>query len=85
MIPLAAKGPHIDWAALSPLTALIGGAVVVLIVGLLPGRGVRERGVPALTIAALGATLGMTMLGLIDRVLITLPQAHRISASTYFG
>jgi NADH-quinone oxidoreductase subunit N len=70
MIPLAAKGPHIDWAALSPLTALIGGAVVVLIVGLLPGRGVRERGVPALTIAALGATLGMTIWQWHDRTSI---------------
>ena len=70
MIPLAAKGPHIDWAALSPLTALIGGALVVLIVGLLPGRGVRERGVPALTIAALGAALGMTIWQWHDRTSI---------------
>ncbi|MDQ6810718.1 MAG: hypothetical protein M3Z95_02310, partial [Actinomycetota bacterium] len=61
MIALTAKGPPIDWAALSPLVALIGGALVVLLVGLLPGRGVRERGVPGLTIAALGATLGMTI------------------------
>ena len=61
MITLAAKGPHIDWAALSPLIALIGGALVVLIVGLLPGRGIRERGVPVLTIAALGVALGMTI------------------------
>jgi NADH-quinone oxidoreductase subunit N len=62
MIPFAAaKGPHIDWAAMSPLVALIGGALVVLLVGLLPSRAVRERGIPALTIAALGATLGMTI------------------------
>jgi hypothetical protein len=29
------KGPHIDFAALSPLVALLGGAVIVLLVGLL--------------------------------------------------
>ena len=37
----AAKGPPIDWAALSPLLALIGGALLVLLVGLLSARAVR--------------------------------------------
>jgi NADH-quinone oxidoreductase subunit N len=33
------KGPHIDFAALSPLIALLGGAVVALVAGLLVGPG----------------------------------------------
>ena len=43
-----AKGPHIDWAGLSPLIALLGGAIVVLLVGLLRPRAVREALVPLL-------------------------------------
>ena len=71
MIPVAtAKGPYIDWAALSPLVALIGGALVVLLIGLLAARSVRERGVPVLTIAALGTTLGMTIWQWHDRTSI---------------
>jgi NADH-quinone oxidoreductase subunit N len=57
----AVKGPHIDFAGLSPLIALIGGATVVLLVGLLPGAGVRRRVVPALSLLSLGATLGLTI------------------------
>ena len=53
------KGPPIDWASFSPIVALSAGALVVLLVGLLPGRFVRERIVPLLTIAALGATIGL--------------------------
>ena len=34
MILAAVKGPHIDWAALSPLVALTGGACLVLLLGL---------------------------------------------------
>ena len=83
------KGPHIDFAGLSPLIALLGGAVVVLVAGLIvgPGGGPQRasrlpgvipskasrlarrepnlRGavliVPALTLAALGAALGLTI------------------------
>ncbi len=32
------KGPHVDFAALSPLIALLGGAAIVLLVGLLGSR-----------------------------------------------
>lgn len=53
------KGPPIDWASFSPIVALAAGALVVLLVGLLPSRFVRERGVPALTVAALGVTIGV--------------------------
>ncbi len=62
MIVLAAahiKGPHIDWASLSPLVALAAGALVVLLVGLLSHRGVREQIVPALTLATLGVAIGL--------------------------
>ena len=55
------KGPHVDFAALSPLMALLGGAIVVLLVGLLGSRWVREQLVPALALAALGAALGLTI------------------------
>jgi len=53
--------PHIAWAALAPLEALIGGSVIVLIVGLFRGRFVREHLVPALTLASLGATIGLSL------------------------
>jgi NADH-quinone oxidoreductase subunit N len=55
------KGPHVDFAALSPLIALFGGAIVVLLVGLLGSRSIREQLVPALTLIALGAVLGLTI------------------------
>ena len=54
-------GPHIDWAALSPLEALIGGSVIVLLVGLLSSKRIREQVVPVLTIASLGAAIGLTI------------------------
>jgi NADH-quinone oxidoreductase subunit N len=52
-------GPHIDWAALSPLIALLAGAVVVLLTGLLRSRFAREAVVPSLAIAAFGAAIGL--------------------------
>ncbi|HEX3392794.1 MAG TPA: NADH-quinone oxidoreductase subunit N [Solirubrobacteraceae bacterium] len=55
------KGPHVDFAALSPLIALLGGAIVVLLVGLLGSRRVREQVVPALAIIALGAAIGTSI------------------------
>ena len=35
--------PHIDYAAISPFEVLLGGAVVVLLVGLLRSRFAREQ------------------------------------------
>ncbi|MGH2852237.1 MAG: NADH-quinone oxidoreductase subunit N [Solirubrobacteraceae bacterium] len=66
MTPLAAAaahfhGPHINYAAISPFEALLAGSVVVLLVGLARSRFVREVLVPALTLVALGATLGVTI------------------------
>ncbi len=55
------KGPHIDYAGLSPLIALLGGGCVVLLAGLLPGRGMRTVGVPALTLASIAAFAGLTI------------------------
>src|SRR5438876_10268682 len=55
------KGPHVDFAGLSPLIALLGGATVVLLVGLLGSRWVRAQLVPSLALMALGATLGLTI------------------------
>ncbi len=55
------KGPHVDFAALSPLIALLGGAVVVLMVGLVGSRFIREQLVPALSLVALAAALGCTI------------------------
>ena len=53
------KGPAIDWAAISPLLALLGGAVIVLMAGLLRSRFVRESLVPFLAIVSFGAALGL--------------------------
>ncbi len=55
------KGPHVDFAALSPLLALLGGAVIVLAVGMLSADWVRSQVVPALALGALGAALGLTI------------------------
>jgi NADH-quinone oxidoreductase subunit N len=53
------KGPHVDFGGLSPLIALLGGATLVLMLGLLGPRWIRAHGVPALSLAALGAALGL--------------------------
>ena len=37
------KGPHVDFAGLSPLIALLGGATIVLLVGLIRARWVRAQ------------------------------------------
>ncbi|MFL5817884.1 MAG: NADH-quinone oxidoreductase subunit N [Conexibacter sp.] len=53
-----AQAPHIDYAGLSPFFALMGGALLTLIVGLAPGRSVRNA-TPLLAIATLGAAIGL--------------------------
>ena len=53
------KGPHIDWAGLSPLLALLGAATLVLLLGLLRPRAVRELLVPALALAGFLAAIGL--------------------------
>src|SRR6204780_4262488 len=59
--PAHLKGPHVDFAGLSPLIALLGGAVVVLLVGLVGSRWVRSQVVPFLSLVALGTALGLTI------------------------
>jgi NADH-quinone oxidoreductase subunit N len=60
---LAAKveGPAIDYEGLSPLFAVAGGAVIVLMASLFRGAFVQRLLVPALTLAALGAAAGLTV------------------------
>jgi NADH-quinone oxidoreductase subunit N len=53
------KGPHIDWAGLSPLIALLGAATLVLLLGLLRPRAVREVLVPLLALAGFLAAIGL--------------------------
>ena len=53
------KGPHIDWASMSPLVVLTVGALVVLLAGLSRGVVARERVVPALTLLTLAGAIAM--------------------------
>ena len=55
------RAPHIDYAAISPFEALLGGSVIVLLVGLLRSRFAREQLVPALTLLTLAATIAVTV------------------------
>ena len=55
------EAPKISYEGLSPLFALGGGTVIVLMASLFPGRFVQRVLVPALTLAALGAAAGLTI------------------------
>jgi NADH-quinone oxidoreductase subunit N len=55
------RAPHIDYAAISPFEALLGGSLIVLIVGLLRSRVAREQLVPTLTLVALAATIAVSV------------------------
>jgi len=55
------QGPHIDWAALSPLIALTAGACLVLLAGLARSSLVRTQVVPAMTLLALAVTAGLVI------------------------
>ena len=57
----AAHAPVIDYKALSPLMALVGGSVVVLLVGLLRSGLARRVVVPALTAVTLLTAIGLTI------------------------
>jgi NADH-quinone oxidoreductase subunit N len=54
-------GPHIDWAGLSPLVAVFGGALVVLLLGLSRSRAAREMAVPGLSILALALAIALSI------------------------
>jgi NADH-quinone oxidoreductase subunit N len=53
--------PHVDWKAMSPLVAVLGGSVVVLMAGLIRGPRVQRTLPAALTIASLLVAIGLTI------------------------
>jgi NADH-quinone oxidoreductase subunit N len=55
------KGPSIDWAGLSPILAVMGGAIVALLTGLMRSRLVRESLVRLLAIATLATFAGLSI------------------------
>jgi NADH-quinone oxidoreductase subunit N len=55
------KGPHIDWAGFSPLLALGGGGVLLLLLGLFRARLVRQRILPGATVLVLLASIGLAI------------------------
>ena len=67
MIQLAAETagsfqkPDIDWEAFSPVLTVLGGATLILMVSLFPGRFVQRLLVPLLAIASLGAAIGLAV------------------------
>jgi NADH-quinone oxidoreductase subunit N len=64
LLPFGAEkvaAPEIDYKALSPLMATIGGSIVVLMVGLLRGRFVQTVAVPFLTAISLVTAIGLTI------------------------
>jgi NADH-quinone oxidoreductase subunit N len=62
ILPLAQiEAPVIDYEALSPLMALVGGSIVVLMAGLLRARVVRHAVVPALAAATLLTAIGLSI------------------------
>jgi NADH-quinone oxidoreductase subunit N len=71
-------GPHIDWAAVAPLVVLAGGAIVVLLVGLLRNRFVREQLIPALTLVTLAGAIGTEIWRLNEPATTAIAGALRI-------
>jgi len=53
--------PEIDWAGLSPLIAVFAGALIVLMLGLMRSRAIREIAVPSLSIASLAVAGGLAV------------------------
>src|SRR5207247_9851002 len=53
--------PHIDYKALSPLLATVGGSCIVLMVGLFRARFVQRTLTPLLTVASLAAAIALAI------------------------
>jgi NADH-quinone oxidoreductase subunit N len=53
--------PHVDFKGLSPLIAVVGGSLIVLMVGLFRGRMVQRTLVPLLTAASLITAIALTI------------------------
>jgi NADH-quinone oxidoreductase subunit N len=77
------QGPHIDWMAISPLVALVGGACLVLMTGLLRAPFVRHTLVPLLTLASLGTAAGLAIATWGDNVSV-IADAMRMDDLTLF-
>jgi NADH-quinone oxidoreductase subunit N len=54
-----AKAPDIDWNALSPAVALVGGLCIVLLLGLARARSMRTQVVPILALLTFAVTAGL--------------------------
>ncbi len=54
-------GPHIDWAGFSPLVALAGGGILLLVLGLFRAPLIRQRVLPAAAIVVLATTIGLAI------------------------
>jgi NADH-quinone oxidoreductase subunit N len=61
MHALAVTIPEIDYKGLSPLFAVVGGSMLVLLVGLFRGRFVQQVLAPLVAIASLGIAIGLTL------------------------
>jgi NADH-quinone oxidoreductase subunit N len=57
----AVKPPVIDYKGISPLFAVAGGSVIVLLAALFRGRVVQRGLVPLIAVASLGAAIGLTI------------------------
>jgi NADH-quinone oxidoreductase subunit N len=53
--------PEIDWMGFSPLLAVLGGATIILMLGLIKNRFVLHTLVPFLAIVTLGAAIGLAV------------------------
>ena len=78
LLVAASKAPEIDYMGLSPVLALVGGAVLALMVGLFPGRVVQRGLVPLVGAASL-----LTAGGLSDRQLGDRATATRSSPARW--
>ena len=53
--------PHIDYKGLAPLFAIAGGSLIVIVASLFRSRWVHRVLIPALTVIALGAAIGLSI------------------------
>jgi NADH-quinone oxidoreductase subunit N len=53
--------PEVDWAGFAPLLAVLGGATVILMVGLIGTPFVQRKLIPVLAIVALGTAIGLAV------------------------
>lgn len=57
----AARGPHIDWAGLSPFVALAAGGVLVLLIGIFLSGKAARNGTAFLALVSLAAFIGLSV------------------------